>query len=678
MDVLAYEESIASEATAHPFYSKQWVYCNDSNASNYSNQIVLDTTSLSSTGSYIGWIESYIIMPLAVQLTSNTAASIPAGAAGNYDNSTDWCWAFKNGYWQMLHSMSVEFNNSGVVQSYPFLNIFTSFKAQTTFSKDDVQNFGDSIGFHMDSASSWTYNNIAAESPTVPTSCGGGLANNRNASYSPCVTKYDGDGYMSKVIYPASPVAGPLGPTNAIGAWGVQAAVPAGTPVYTQVMAGATSNTAVLSANRGMYERQQAMNNDAANGINTTDVDNYTGQGELMPYTSVQQNWRSIKTQNTVAGVASWNVYAKLRLKDLSDFFAKMPMLKGATCRFIFNTNQSIVHFSVCPALVGDTATIDPTGAAPVASAFALLVPPIIYSSAVNVVGGMTNPLMVAAAGLGQGSSSLKNDTYQLSVSIYKNNFVSQGTNINLATTALQSCRLYAPLYKMDKLTEARYIAPKTKVIEYNEVVSYQFNSIPTLSTFNVLVSQGLKNIQSVLCVPLIGSNANGPLAYTANPASVYPIPAGLVYTVPADWQLTDAANPPSPHSTLLSPFSTTGGTPDPIILNNFQVQIAGVSQLLNPGNYDFEMFTQHLASSNQINGGMTNGLSSGLISESDFMNLYRYYYVDCHRQLAGLEGENRSINVLGRNMAATAIDLLVFVECKRRIVVDLETGARV
>jgi hypothetical protein len=44
---------------------------------------------------------------------------------------------------------------------------------------------------------------------------------------------------------------------------------------------------------------------------------------------------------------ARWDVYAKLRLKDLAEYFEKCPMLKGSTMRFLINTNQVSVGFSV-------------------------------------------------------------------------------------------------------------------------------------------------------------------------------------------------------------------------------------------------------------------------------------------------------------------------------------------
>jgi hypothetical protein len=262
---------------------------------------------------------------------------------------------------------------------------------------------------------------------------------------------------------------------------------------------------------------------------------------------------------------------------------------------------------------------------------------------------------MLASGAWGQGCSSLRNGNYQLSVSIVKCNFTQQATFANQANTALQSCRLYAPLYRMSPAAEKIYLAPKTKMVCYKDVVSYQFTSIPSQNNFNILVSQAIKNVKSVLVVPLVASGANGTNAYS-------------------DGGATNLVRP----STLLSPFSTTGATPDPIILNNFNVQIQGVNVFQQDEMYDFEAFRHQLVSSNQLNGNLTTGLTSGLINEKMFSYLYRYYYSVCSRTLPAARDVDRSVQVKGRNLSTSAIDLLVFIEFEKYIEIDLETGARV
>ena len=113
MDNLVFEESITTETDQSEFTEKKWVYVNDNNAQNYSSQVVIDSTPLSNAGGYVNWIEGYILMPLVVEATGT-------GLDVTSDSNTHNMMGFKNGYWNMINSMSVEFNNQTIVQQTPF------------------------------------------------------------------------------------------------------------------------------------------------------------------------------------------------------------------------------------------------------------------------------------------------------------------------------------------------------------------------------------------------------------------------------------------------------------------------------------------------------------------------------------------------------------------------------
>jgi len=260
-----------------------------------------------------------------------------------------------------------------------------------------------------------------------------------------------------------------------------------------------------------------------------------------------------------------------------------------------------------------------------------------------SVLGGLTNPIMLLPITTGGGGlNNLPDGSYSISLSIFKNNNTGNGQTD--AQSALQACRLYAPIYKFNPIAEQRYLSlAPTKKIEYNDIFQYQFNKIGRNEQFNFLVSNGISNIQSVTVIPLLSAGANG-----------------------------------TSYNTLLSPFSTTGGTPDPITLTNFNILVSGVNLFLNNELYDFEQFTQQLDESNQLNGNLTTGLTSGLISEADFQNGMRYYYGNCARQLPSEMGVSRSIQIQGLNASLKEINILVFVEFKRSITIDILTGARI
>jgi hypothetical protein len=131
--------------------------------------------------------------------------------------------------------------------------------------------------------------------------------------------------------------------------------------------------------------------------------------------------------------------------------------------------------------------------------------------------------------------------------------------------------------------------------------------------------------------------------------------------------------------STLLSPFSSTGGTPDPIAIANYQVQVSGKNMFIQNQQYDFEQFTNQLVASNQLNGSLTTGLGSGQIGFSDFEQLYRYYYCYCGRGSPQDMGVSKSVQIQGElKTSAASVSLLVFLEFERSISVNVASGQRV
>ena len=635
-DNLVYEESLNTEIDTSEFISKKYVYVNDNNNGNYTSQIVIDSTPLSNAGGWINWSEGFLVLPLLVQLTSADDVSLPADSS-----ISDYSWAFKNGFWNLINSMTVEFNNQNVVQQTPFLNVFRSFKCLTSWSADDLENHGASCGFCPDSADSWSFSNNFT---TSGNNDGNGrnivLTNNRNCD-------------VKSTTLSNAPVAAGNTTANINDAFATllnseqlpQSQV-SGVPVVngtSYTYSGVNDSTAATNSylftpnsyNAGMLKRQKDVLYDTVAAASL-------GQATLNTAAACETVYRSSKIAETACH--TWKIYAKLRLKDLADLFEKCPLLKGSTMRFYINTNQSIVSFTSTRAVL-------------TANTGAIATPSILLPTAVNVVGGLSNPLMLASNLLGQGGCAIPatiaktSDNFQLSVSIFKNNFTQ--TKKTSQQTSLSSCRLYAPVYTMNPIAESKYLSlAPTKRIKYNDIFQYQFNNVGT-GSFNFLVSNGINNIQSVLVVPFISQSNN----YTNSAGTAT---AALLF------------------NQQQNPCSATPAMPDPIMLTNFNILISGVNLFLNNENYDFEAFNQQLAQSNQINGGLTTGLSSGLISERMFSQSYRYYYGNCSRILPSETGVSRSVQIVGQNTSSMSCDFMVFVEFQREMVIDVATGARI
>lgn len=606
MDSIVFEETINSEISSSEFVDKQWLYVNDNNNGSYSSQVVLDTTPLANSGQYINWQESLILMPLVLQFES-TVATLTATSA------SDFLGCLKSGYWNMLHSMSVEFNNGNIIQQVPFLNVFCSFKNLTSWSKDDLTDWGSVCGFKPDSSRSWAYLSAAPGNGLILSGSGTGLTNNRNAPY---VT--------------ISLIAGGGGATTDLQAYN------------TSTRASLSSVDIRQAWNEGMFERQKDI---AFSSILTADNAFSSNQGALMSAANCTQVFRTFS--NAAANLRWFAIDAVIRLKDISDFFQKCPMLKGSTMRIYLNTNQcyfqvtqTAPRYTVATGILAEQPTLRLT-AAPV-----------------MLGGGGSCPVLYSSNGLGQGSSvltplqsaanALVTAVVNVSVSIVRTQF-GQMANQNLSCP-VTSVRLYAPAYTMSPIAEQRLLSlTPTKRVVYNDIFQFSFPNQAINSPFNILVSNGCPNIRSVLCLPLLDRASNG------DPNSV-----------------TTAS--------ILSPFATTPSSPDPLIIQNFQIQVSGKNLFINQLQYDYEVFAEQLVCSNQLNGSLTTSLASGLVSKQDFQSLYRYYYGNCSRSLPSEEGVSKSVQIQGTVISpiATSVSLMVFIEFEREIVIDLRSGARI
>lgn len=604
MDSIVFEETVNTEVSQSEFVDKQWLYVNDNNNQSYSSQVVLDTTPLANSGAYINWSEAFILMPLILQFKSSSAALTDVAPA-------DYVAALKSGYWNMLHSMSVEFNNGNIIQQVPFMNVFCSFKNITSWSRNDLTNWGAVCGFAPDSARSWAYLASAPANTDVLSGSGSGLSNNRNAPY---VT------------------------ISVLGS---------GAAAYNTLTRATQASVDIRQAwNEGLFERQNYFNYDPVLNVAVTGNLFSSNQGAIMSDANCSSVFRSYV--NALANNRWIAIDAVIRLKDIADFFQKCPMLKGSTMRIYLNTNQCYFQVTQTNGVYNGT-----TGALTAQPILALNSAPVILG------GGGTNPILYASNGLGQGSSVISPFattatavTVEVAVSIVRTQF-SQFTSTNSYSAPFSSVRLYAPAYTLSPLSEQRLLSlTPTKRVEYNDIFQFSFPSQPIGSNFNILVSNGIPNLRSVLVVAMLPQASNGPLA-------------GAVTS-----------------SSILSPFCSTPSSPDPIIIQNFQIQISGKNLFNTQLQYDYEAFVEQLVSSNQLNGSLTTSLSSGLVSKQDFQSLYRYYYGNCSRSLPSEEGVAKAVQIQGQILGGSALagkvcDLMVFCEFTREIIIDLRTGAR-
>lgn len=393
---------------------------------------------------------------------------------------------------------------------------------------------------------------------------------------------------------------------------------------------GAFNNYLSGKGNEGFVKRQQYINFDAdgASGDGTYGAD-------LLSAGSASQIWKSYISNKengstgVSAGVFQISVMATIYLKHLHSFFASIPLLKGAYMKLTLNLNNTTTRVAVSAGGLMSLVSVS------------------------NAVGGV-NPLMIADRTAGSGGVALGQGSYTANVSVgarcLEPSLTSLSGGVVKEGGVARSVYLYLPSYSFNPVFESAYLSSPIKQIKYTDIYQYQVKNIKAQTGIvNQLITNGIANIKSILVIPFIADQT----AFS-----------GLVSGVPV-------------YQSPFDPAGTTATSPM-IQLTNFNVVVSGQNAIYNTQRYSFEEFNNQLYGVNAVNGGMTDGLTSGLIDRLGFDMTLGYYYVDLSRMLPVEESVPKSIQLIGQNLSQQNIDLFCFVEYGVSVSVDILTGVRV
>ena len=581
-DKLVFDLSQEVEGSPSVFVKKDWLNILDNQNSNYnSNQSVIDTSQLSNSNKWLSYREGYLAVPMLLTLaTSDQATAInflPATGA----TSADYAIGLKNWFGTIVHSLTLDYNGTTIIQQTPYCNMWNSFKLMTSLSWNDVWTQGATIGFYPDDPLAFTF--IKGGTATAS---GMGVCNNTTAGAFATTT-------------------------------------------------GAFNSYRSGLGNEGFVKRQQYIAYDADGVIGTALVGGVVVPGTYgntsLSATGASQIWKSyisnkVDGTGAVQGVFQISIMATIYLKHLHSFFASVPLLKGAYMKMTLNLNNTTTRFNT----TGGLTTL---------------------VSVSNAVGGV-NPIMIADRNAGQGGSALGVSTYTANLSVGATCLEPSLVSVPgvLAGGVARSVYLYLPSYSFNPVFESAYLSAPIKDIKYTDIYQYQVKGIQAQTgIINQLITNGIANIKSILVVPFFADQ----VAHSG-------LPTGTpVYQSPFD-------------------PAGTGATSPLINLTNFNVVVSGQNAIYNTQRYSFEEFNNQLYGINAVNGGMTDGLTSGLIDRLGFDMEFCYYYVDLSRMLPVEESVPKSIQLIGQNLSQSNIDLFCFVEYGVGTQIDALTGVRV
>ena len=289
-DKLVFDLSQEVEGSPSVFVKKDWVNILDNQNGSYSsNQSVVDTSQLSNSNKYMSYREAYLQVPMLLTLTSDVGIQkfVPATET----SSADYAIGLKNWFGSIVHSFTLDYNGTTIIQQTPFINMWNSFKLMTTLSWGDVATIGSTIGFYPDDPTSWLFRSAASAD-------GIGTCNNSNNAFS---------------ALGSAPVATYFNAYNSGG------------------------------GNIGFLKRQQYINYDANGDSGSGTYADFLTAGA----SSASQNlWRSyilkkIDSTAALAGVFQISISATIYLKHLHSFFQQTPLLKGVFMKMTLALNNT-------------------------------------------------------------------------------------------------------------------------------------------------------------------------------------------------------------------------------------------------------------------------------------------------------------------------------------------------
>jgi hypothetical protein len=553
-DILVYDMANAPSQTTNVFVKKDYFSIQDDQGSaGYSGNQSI--LQLSALANSNRYMD-FKNCYLTVPMVMTLTASAVGTAFQPIQNNNNFAVGLRSWFGHVIHSIGVDFNNSTAQQITSFQSLINCFKLHTTLSWDDVASIGSSIGYYPD-GTSWGYKSSTR-----------GLENNRNLL---SVTQTDGN--------------------------------------------------RMCNGNKGLYERQRAIAYDPSVA---TAIDGGVGDtfATLCSATNATNMYRSHvykKTDGAVAvvGVLQYAITAKIMGKHLSDFLAKLPLVKGAFLKITMNLNQPVVDFTVASSLIS--------------------------AQSVNSPLGGVNPLQIAA--ITDGIGGLADATYKLSLGVGKEPPAWANHLGTLQSSPLASnVEIHVPAVVFAPVFEAAYNSQSIKRFQYEDYYNYNVINRVGGSRIVELLTNGVKNQTRLVVMPFLTAASNGGVA---------PIQSAL---------------------------TSDGATCSPVALNDFNVLLSGASLLQSNYRYSYQMFMEQLRGSGAINGGMTDGFTSGIIDQTAFENNYGYMVVDTSRMLDIEKEIPKSVQLLTQIQAPSgvSVDLYTFICYSQDFAVDVLVGARV
>lgn len=299
-DGLVYDMASMTEGSPDVFVKKDWLNILDNQNGNYvGNQCVIDTSQLANSNKWMNYREAYLAIPMVLTATSDSVNETePVRAPATPGTSADMAFGLKNWWGSIIHSITLDYNGTTIIQQTPLCGMWNTFRLMTSLSFQDVLLNGPHMGFYPDNALSFSFVPGAAGLAAGAALDGVGTCNNRNKKAFSLVSGQDygfeqgNDGFLRRQQYIAFDSAAITGGL---------ATAPATAPYSTLL-----DNAALLQ--------------------------------QYKSYISLKQN-SAVGAKSTI----QYSILATIHLKHIHSFFQNIPLMKGVFMKLTLNLNQTSV-----------------------------------------------------------------------------------------------------------------------------------------------------------------------------------------------------------------------------------------------------------------------------------------------------------------------------------------------
>lgn len=373
-----------------------------------------------------------------------------------------------------------------------------------------------------------------------------------------------------------------------------------------------TNFSSIENYNDGVLKRQQKL---APITTGLTTVTKQINEGDVV----------QAATGNIVGGLSTLSdlhFLMTIRLKDLSDYFAKHPKVtRGVGYKITIRVNQ------------GTSVLVN---SSPTASTTPFSTMTIAGQTFTGIGGSIVQPAMIHV-----GASTISTLTTIAPAATFTAGTLTLTSQVDIGPNALlNGVRLYLPGYQASPKAQEVLLSQPVLQRPFLDLYFNQIQNQLAGSYINSQIATGISSPKAIIIVPQIAQNKN---SFNSQASALNPCP----------------------------------GVTDPqLSLTNTQVKLGSNYVLPDRVNYDFVQFLENTSQMFGLNGNQTDMLSSGIIDFAKFRHNYRYYVYDLSRYTESQNGLPQMITLESFNNSNVAVDLYVYVLYERQAEFSLVKGS--